>query len=285
MTTSSKGPAGRQSRIELSRLLAEVAQAKTSALLLDYDGTLAPFSVARDRALPYPGVVPLLNEIMACGRTRLVIVSGRCAGEVVALLGMDSAPEVWGSHGVQRLQPDGTCETAPLGNEVIKDLAYAEKWLREEGLREIMESKPGGVAIHWRGLTERRAEEIRDRVLRGLSPFTTTASLEPMEFDGGIELRMRGIDKGHAVRTILREMGADSPIVYLGDDTTDERAFAALDGHGLSILVRPSWRTTSAQLWIKPPEELLDFLERWLRACSGVGASAITTPVSSEVGL
>jgi len=88
-----------------------------------------------------------------------------------------------------------------------------------------------------------------------------------LQFDGGVEIRAREADKGAAVRNFLREIDRDTPAAYLGDDTTDESAFRALEGRGLSVLVRPEWRPTAAQQWLKPPGELLDFLGLWLKAC------------------
>jgi trehalose-6-phosphatase len=52
-------------------------------------------------------------------------------------------------------------------------------------------------------------------------------------------------------------------VAYLGDDLTDEDAFRALKGKGLSVLVRKESRTTEADCWLKPPDELLDFLKKW----------------------
>jgi trehalose-phosphatase len=77
---------------------------------------------------------------------------------------------------------------------------------------------------------------------------------------------MPDLDKGDAIRTVLAEVHPNTPVAYLGDDLTDERAFRALGARGLSILVRTKPRRTAAQVWLKPPEELLDFLGRWLAA-------------------
>ena len=44
------------------------------------------------------------------------------------------------------------------------------------------------------------------------------------------------------------------------------RAFRALASRGLGILGRPSFRHSAAQAWLKPPEELREFLSRWLAA-------------------
>ena len=87
-----------------------------------------------------------------------------------------------------------------------------------------------------------------------------------LEFDGGVEMRMPDLDKGDAVRTVLQEVGPGVPTAYLGDDLTDEQAFRALGDRGLSVLVRSNARRTAAQLWLKPPEELMDFLSRWVAA-------------------
>ncbi|MEO8630619.1 MAG: trehalose-phosphatase, partial [Betaproteobacteria bacterium] len=86
-----------------------------------------------------------------------------------------------------------------------------------------------------------------------------------LDFESGIELRAHGRTKAHAVATLLQESNRDIPAAYLGDDLTDEDAFAALAGHGLSVLVRSQKRETAAQAWLRPPEELLAFLQRWAR--------------------
>ncbi len=254
-------------RIEVEQFMNAVAQSPVSALLLDYDGTLAPFCLNRQQALPYPGMTALLEEIIACGRTRVVIVTGRNACEVIPLLAIHPSLEIWGCHGLERLRPDGTRETPRVEEPVLRALADADRWLRDQGLHKRAEFKTGAVAIHWRGLDEATAVEIRGQVLRGWSPIAQTTPMELLEFDGGIEIRMPGVDKGDAVRTILDEIGPEVPVAYLGDDLTDERAFLALGTLGLSVLVRPEWRETAAALWIRPPEGLREFLTRWLQTC------------------
>ena len=255
--------------IEVEQFMKAVARSPVSALLLDYDGTLAPFCLNRQQALPFPGVTELLQEIIANGRTRVVIITGRNAREVIPLLAVHPSPEIWGCHGLERLKPDGSCETPRVEEAVVHALADADRWLRYQGLHNRAEFKTGAVAIHWRGLDEAAAAETRSQVLRGWFPIAQSTPMELLEFDGGIEMRMPGRDKGDAVRTILDEIGPEVPVAYLGDDVTDEQAFLALDTLGLSVLVRPEWRETAAALWIRPPEGLRDFLTRWLQACGG----------------
>jgi trehalose-phosphatase len=89
------------------------------------------------------------------------------------------------------------------------------------------------------------------------------------EFSQGMELRLRSANKGDAVRKLLEELDPDTPVAYLGDDATDEQAFRVLNGRGLTVLVGPKQRFTSAQAWLRPPEELRAFLNDWVRACGG----------------
>jgi trehalose 6-phosphate phosphatase len=258
----------RQPKIE--EFLRSVEKSMLSALLLDYDGTLAPFSTDRTRAMPYEGVVDRLRAIVRNGRTRLVVITGRDAREVGPLLHLEPPPEIWGAHGLQRLWPDGTCEMPEISPQVRQVLRDAEGWLNYQGLAHLAEIKIGSIAIHWRTLDEMAASELRSRILLGWSRLADRSSLQLLEFDGGLELHVAGVDKGTAVRTILSEVGLDVPIAYLGDDATDENAFEALAGHGLTVLVRPAPRRTLAQVWLRTPEELLEFLSLWEKATGEV---------------
>jgi trehalose 6-phosphate phosphatase len=241
-----------------------------AALLLDYDGTLAPFRLERGQAFPYHGVTPLINQIISNGRTRVVMVTGRDANDIVPLLGVAPHPEIWGSQGLQRLRPDGTCEMPQLDESVQQALTEAEEWLHRQDLFGTAETKPGGIAVHWRGLPPEATADIRRRVLLGWLPLTERFPVVVLPFDGGLEIRSPCRNKGDAVRTILAEMGDRAPVAYLGDDQMDEDAFRALQDRGLTVLVRDEWRETSADLWIRPPKELVGFLSQWLKACGGI---------------
>src|SRR5262249_22176174 len=110
------------------------------------------------------------------------------------------------------------------------------------------------------------ASKLRGRVLLGWFPIAERGCLRLLEFDGGVEMRMPDLDKGDAVRIILSEEDPGVPIAYLGDDATDEHAFRALGRNGVSVRVRTKQRRPAAQVWMKPPEELMEFLSRWIEA-------------------
>ncbi len=251
----------------IPKFMGTLRESSFSALLLDYDGTLAPFSIDRESAVPYPGVRSVLQEISDTTRTRLVIITGRSATHVGPLLGLNPPPEVWGSHGLQRLRPNGDSHALRLDPDTESGLANAERWLAYQGLHHLAEPKPGGLAVHWRGLDEASAAALRGKIILGWSALARSHALTILEFDGGIELRVADGDKGSAVRTILREIAPDTPVAYLGDDLTDEPAFRALNDRGLTVLVRGQKRPTAAQVWLQPPGELIEFLAQWRDTC------------------
>ncbi len=255
-----------EAKPQIDSLLRAVAAAAQSLLMLDYDGTLAPFRKDPAQAFPYPGISAVLQEIVRSGKTRVVIITGRNPYEVMPLLNISPPPEIWGLQGLQRLNPDGTSQLGPLDPSTVAELAAAEDWLRYQHLEHTAEFKTGSIAVHWRGLDQCDAEAMRGRVLMGWSPLAKHTRLDLLEFDGGIEIRAHTSDKGMAVRTILNEVSAGTPVVYLGDDTTDEKAFQVVNGRGLSVLVHARRRKTAAQAWLKGPDEVLDLLQRWLRA-------------------
>jgi trehalose 6-phosphate phosphatase len=251
-------------QLNLADFFRRLQSAPNRALLLDYDGTLAPFRVQSETAIPYPGVCELLDAIMRNGHTRVVLVSGRGTKDLIPLLGLKRSPEIWGSHGWERLAPDGEYTVACIDEKALARLAEADTWTEKvEAQGGRCEKKPGGLAIHWRGLGEDRVAVIRNLVFQNWRIQQMYRELVWHDFDGGIELRAPGRDKGFVIDSVLSEMGQETAAAYLGDDLTDEDAFKAIHGKGVSVLVRPQFRPTVADFWITPPQELLAFLRQW----------------------
>lgn len=243
---------------------AALATAPQAALMLDYDGTLAPFHIDPTQARPYPGAEPLLNRIGRLPGDRLAIVSGRALDDLRPLLTLDFEPEFWGCHGRERRWPDGRHSLIPLHEAAQRALAEAEGWTATvTALGGRIERKPGSLAFHWRGLAPGHQRSLERDLQKRFDGLAQAGELRWQAFDGGIELRAAGCDKGRAVRQVLAELEQGACVAYLGDDHTDEDAFAALAGHGLRVLVRPKWRATAADAWLRPPDGLRAFLGRW----------------------
>ena len=243
-------------------------------LLLDYDGTLAPFCADRFEARPWQGVRELLSRIKLEKRTRIVVISGRPAREPAELLDLKPSLEVWGLHGAERLHADGRHEMEQLPAKTRSRLDKLRERLQRDSFGGIYEDKPNAVAMHWRGLSRDKAQEIEARVSALFDPLAGVNGLSLLKFEAGMELRF-GRDKGDAVRLILEEASGGKPIsfpvAFLGDDITDEFAFRAVNTlpvARITALVRGECRNTAADVWLRPPDELLGFLQSWLEAAA-----------------
>lgn len=247
----------------LPAFLQQVRSAPTSVLLLDYDGTLAPFHVDRSLAYPYRGVISLLDSIMQSGKTRIIIISGRPIVELRALLTPLSDLEMWGSHGLERQLSDGGYSRVDVSEEDAAALKEAEEWVVAAGLLSRAEIKLGGIAIHWRGMPPEEVQRVQALAQNGWTPLAEASGLKLLQFEAGLELRVSHPDKGDAIGSILSTLDDCVPVAFLGDDITDEDAFRVLRGRGLPILVRADYRETTAEAWLRPPVELIDFLDGW----------------------
>lgn len=257
--------------------------AARSVLMLDYDGTMAPFHVNRFQATPYPGVADRLVTLSTIPQVRLVLVSGRFAQELRDLLRPGIRAEIWGSHGRERLGSDGTYELFALSPMQRAALEQVRSEMSALGLSETLEVKPTSLAVHWRGLEPAIQDRIRLLVpsifARIDQRVAQPGGLHLLPFDGGVELRSTDRTKGTAVAEILSQEPDDASVAYLGDDLTDEDAFVALGKQGYSILVRSEVRASFARFWLRPPEELLGFLDAWI-VNSQIAQVAATTGAS-----
>lgn len=259
-------------KIALADFMDRLSPATESVLLVDYDGTLAPFQQNRDLAYPYPHVESVLNAIIRCGNTRIIVITGRAIDDLQTLFRSLNNLEVWGAHGMEHKLADGTYQQIAINPEIVAVLKQAEQWLIAANLTSLAEIKPGGIAVHWRGLPEAEIERVQSRVREGWSPLAARPGIKLFNFEAGQELRVAHPNKGDAVNAILKNIDPASPVAFLGDDFTDEDAFRVLADRGLSVLVRPEYRETRADIWLKPPDELIGFLQLWL---SRISASII----------
>lgn len=263
MSRSPEGPEA-PGRVEdlAEALWAEARDAEHRLLLMDYDGTLAPFHVDPLEAHPVPGAAPLLERITAAG-TRVAVISGRPVAQLRRLLEVGGITLV-GEHGWEIWDPGTGLSRHPLPPSVAGSLARVAAAARREPWGERLEEKRTSLVLHTRGMPEeaasRAAGSFGDLWLAEKPP--AGLSLQPI--DGGMELRATDRDKGSAVRDILSTCPPGVFSIYLGDEWTDEDAFRALAGRGAGIRVGLAERDSHAQHRLAGPEEVIAFLRRWV---------------------
>lgn len=227
---------------ELTTALAAVAAAPRLLVATDFDGVLAPFVVDPMDSRAQPGTLEALTALAAAPATWSAVVSGRDLATLDELTGLaGSTVTRIGSHGAQSSRggelPEGTAPTiAALRGAVEAAVAAREPRIR-------LEHKPAAVVLHTRGLP--------DDVLPTAAAIADEAAAAPgvthLAGKGVHELSVLRADKGTALRELASALEVDAT-VYLGDDVTDEHAFAVLGEGDLGIKVGAGETAASARV-------------------------------------
>lgn len=245
----------------LDKFWISLSNAENKVLMLDYDGTLAPFVIERNRAKPYPFVPEILNRIIKAEKSKVIVISGRSAGEVADLLALECDIEIWGSHGMERITSDGNHSYQIIEDKEIFIKAYDLVLSIVE--QQMIERKHGSIVVHVRGVEKKKADKTLTSVKDIWQELVKNKPLELMLFDGGIEIRSTLMNKGLVIDKILSEYPKDTIYAYVGDDRTDEDAFRKLKNKGLTVLMKAEKRDSLADLHLIPPDDLETFLKNW----------------------
>ena len=241
----------------------QVSMADHLFLGLDYDGTLAPFEIDPMQAKPLPGIADLLRNLATGGRTQIAIISGRPVAEVMTLL--DNPPvTVIGSHGFEIWPIDGACVVRQPSPEQQQGLFAIRTQLQKNGYGSKLEVKVASLALHTRGLDPAAAVAMEEAVADQWARVAPQYGLECRRFNGGIEIRCCGWDKGAALTALLNVQPENVFAVYVGDDETDEDAFTVLRGRGIGIKVGDPLWPTAARGFLPDCRAMVDFLRTWV---------------------
>jgi trehalose 6-phosphate phosphatase len=210
------------------------------SLFLDVDGCLLDFADDPDAVVVTSALGDALRRLHDLLDGALALVSGRSVDDLLRLFG---APP-WtlaGLHGFELRREDGRCR------ELMLDPAH-EARMRQEvrllaaQLQDVqIEDKGHAIALHCR-----RAPQQLPALRKAAT--TLVERLPGYELQDGnlvVEFKPAGVDKGQVVAELLRQKPfAGRRPVYLGDDLTDEHAFATINAAG-GISVRVGEREPS----------------------------------------
>ena len=208
----------------------------------DFDGVLAPLVDDPSSSRTTPRSARALARLgrRPSSQVRLALVSGRDLETLASLSHAPSGTLLVGSHGAERgeVSADGV---------VRHDLALTEGQASllqriTEGLEEIadrhtgvwVEKKPTASVLHTRRSTHDGATQATEAA-RGLAERLGVGALEGKDV---VELQVVESSKGKAIDALRTELDAKA-VLYVGDDVTDEHAFAVLTPDDVSVKVGP----------------------------------------------
>lgn len=220
---------------------------------IDYDGTLAPIVDDPDAAVPHPEAPDVLQALDA--RYPLWIVTGRHLQALDDLLGLPL--RAIGLHGAQEGRIGGTIQRLAPDDAVDALRRLRQTVPTGDGVQ--VEEKDTAFAIHYRAADDEA--EARERIRSWADAVPDM--LEAIWGKKVMELRPKGMSKGTAVRKVAAGFPGRTPI-YLGDDVTDEDAFAALADVDGAIPVKVGDGDTRAQYRLSGPAAVVEYLREYL---------------------
>jgi trehalose-phosphatase len=241
-----------------------VRSAEQLALFLDFDGTLAPFRLRPEEVRLSDGTRRALQRLVRHPQLRVFVISGRRRADVQDRVGVPGV-HCYGLHGWEG--PRTGVPKPPAG----RLLREARRQLRNglSGVRGVwIEDKGPILGVHARGVAAaalRQAgnvvREVMGQFEPGLRvlPGSRVWEVMPRELQG----------KGATVRALLDEMPAATLPIYLGDDATDETAFAVLP-QGITVCVGVR-QPTEARFDLRGPQEVRTFLKKLERELHEAG--------------
>ncbi|MBX3591911.1 MAG: trehalose-phosphatase [Burkholderiaceae bacterium] len=226
---------------------------ESSALFLDFDGTLAELAPSPDAVRTAPGLVESLASLSASLGGALAIVSGRPVADLdrfLAPLRLALAAE----HGAVLRWADGRMHCAAPPD--LRDAVQAADKLSRAHPGVILEHKSMSVALHYRG-----APQLEQTCIDALAATVERRpDLELLRGKCVVEVRRAGVDKGRAIAALM----ASEPFrgrlpIFAGDDVTDEAGFAVVQEAG-GVAIKVGDGSTLARHACASPEALRDWL-------------------------
>lgn len=213
---------------------------------VDFDGTLAPIVEHPDLATPDPKAVELIQELAARDDVDVAIVSGRALADLRERLGEVAGAILIGEHGNDIGEEAGDDPLIRKATDLIRELS-------DEAGGVTVETKAKSVTFHYRDLEDSEAEGYLERIRDWAGRHDGVSVMEGKKV---IELSTATRNKGDAIL----ELAEGRPVVYIGDDTTDESVFAILGLEDVGVKVGEG--PTAARYQVKDVAEVVTILEK-----------------------
>jgi trehalose-phosphatase len=247
------------------RFFFEIKKSPHVFLFLDYDGTLTSIVSTPEKAKLPPRVRQSIKRLQKNPRYTIAIISGRSLKDIKRMVGIRGLIYA-GNHG---LEIEGVRSRIPrpvsgATSSIIKKIRSAlERELR--GIRGArVEDKGCTLSVHFR-LVNYRQRPLVKKIFRDIvRPDVSSGKIKVSS--GKMVLEVRPAvewGKGNAVLHIIAGKRGAMP-VYIGDDLTDQDAFRAIRGRGISIFVGRPERAIRADYFLRGPKDVKDFIARLL---------------------
>lgn len=246
-----------------SNYLSIYHNSKKRLLLIDYDGTMVPFTKQPEDAVPSKKTLRLLNLLQEQPENEVFLISGRKRKELYQWH-KDGNYNLLAEHGAWKLNKLGVWKKqATLNTDwkgAIRNLMHKAK---NNVPGSFIEEKDFSLVWHYRAAEPKKAEQTIASLENETSKLKEMDQYDLEILDGNKvwEVKCKRIDKGKAAQMLIHQIIPDF-ILAMGDDHTDEDMFEVLPKSAYSIKIGKN--PSAAQYFLPDQAQVFDFLSSFL---------------------
>lgn len=258
---------GTTETLPVARALEAYMAAAHRFILLDYDGTLAPYATRPQDAVPSARLIDVLATLARDPANCLAIVSGRHRLDLESWFGAVDGLWLAAEHGATVRVP-GAKQWEPLRANVPVDwkervLPVLEHFVdRTPG--SFIEDKDYSIVWHYRMSDPDFGEWLANELAATMEEMLAGTELRAVRGVKSIEVRMAWAHKGELVARLTGDCTQPQFYFAAGDDRTDEDIFERLPADAWTVHVGD--RRSQARFRLRDPHAVLDILQSFADA-------------------
>ncbi len=241
------------------KIIQEYKEGKKRLMLLDYDGTLAPFTRIPSEAKPSKELMEQLEIMAKDPKNEVVVISGRDEKTLDSWLGKLSISLV-AEHGASIKLKGGNWQRQfdiqPGWKDRIRPIMVL---FASRCSGALVEEKDNTLAWHYRNTVPELGFTRSRELMNSISQLITNTSLQVIDGNKVLEVRQSGVDKGTTAMKLLNNYQPDF-VFSIGDDATDEDMFNILNKKGFTIKIGNG--ATAADYYVLQQSEVLPLLSK-----------------------
>ncbi len=260
---------------DLNDVIHDLARSSILLVATDFDGTVAPIVDNPTLAEMNRETAVALRILAGLAQTHVAVISGRALADLSQKTSDVGELHLVGSHGSE-FEPSFAAPMAGHSVDLLQSLTDEIFAIADALPGSTVETKPASLAFHYRKADESKAAQAVNQILAGPG---ARPGIHVRHGKKVVELSVVETNKGVALKRIRQRLGATA-VLFLGDDVTDEDAFAVLRGSDVGVKVGPG--ETLARFRIDGPADVARTLAQLAEARATWLAGAEAVPIQQH---
>jgi trehalose 6-phosphate synthase/phosphatase len=251
--------------LEKEQLVDCFDQAQSRLLMLDYDGTLAPFATLPQSAVPSQDLIEILKRLSDEEDSIIALISGRSRADLERWF--TGIPNLWiaAEHGAALWSPISRHWEQPhhdLSDEWKKCVHPILEHFVDRTPGSFIEEKEFSLVWHYRMADPEFGDWLANDLVANLDHMLAESPVKAVKGQKTVEVKSLWANKGQVYSRLLFSEAVPDFIMAAGDDVTDEDLFARLPESAWTIHIGRN--QSRAKYYLPDPDEMIALLAKLL---------------------